>query len=423
MAMHHPYAGRRVSHNALMIVQSDDPVEPARVRRAFDRLAESCPWPSSRLRRGFPWGALQWVASRGAGLDPPQMREVAVTSAAALHRVLEDELNSAIDPRREPPFRLLIVDGGPACRPGRGFLVLTWFHALMDPRGGQNLLGHLVGLDPDGDGRFPHGATRAFAAARESRSLRERARLGRRTLDYMRTLTTVSPVSPGTGLTAFGRASFWQGAFVRPGAATGDTRATRDVCWRLALVGSAMSDLWQKRGLPDVPFLVPISVDLRPKGEEGVAIGNWLAFHFARFKPSETADVGALARTLRVQMADAVRDGQIDANAVGMEFLRYRPLWMMPRSLPGGPSGDAFSFNFADVGAPPASLSTVFGRRVVNMYHAPAVLPRPGIGIFFNQFAARHNLVISWVEGAMTEDDVAQIAEVVRQGMGWIEAP
>src|SRR5262249_25622157 len=169
-------------------------------------------------------------------------------------------------------------------------------------------------LDLDGDGRLPRGASPACAAASDPRSLRERARLGRRTLDYMRALTSVPSVSPGTGLTAFGRARFWHGAFVPRDASGGDTGSARDIYWRLALVGKAMSALWQKRGLPDVPFLVPISVDLRPKGEEGAAVGNWLAFHFARFAPSETADVASLARSLRVQMVDAVRDGQIDAN-------------------------------------------------------------------------------------------------------------
>jgi len=51
-----------------------------------------------------------------------------------------------------------------------------------------------------------------------------------------------------------------------------------------------------------------------------------LAFHFARFRPSETADLAGLTLTLRRQMVEALRDGQIDANAVAMEFLTYRPL-------------------------------------------------------------------------------------------------
>src|SRR5262249_38379786 len=148
-------------------------------------------------------------------------------------------------------------------------------------------------------------------------------------------------------VTTFGRARFWRSAFLPRNGLAGDTRVTRDMCWRLALVGKAMSALLEKRGLPDVPLLVPTAVDLRPKGEAGAVIGNWLAFHFARFAPSETADVASLARSLRLHMADALREGQIDANAVGMEFLRYRPLWMMVRSLPGGPDREVFSFNFA----------------------------------------------------------------------------
>ena len=237
----------------------------------------------------------------------------------------------------------------------------------------------------------------------------------------MRALTPVPPVSPGTGLTVPGRARFRQASFVERDPRARDDRATREICWRLALVGKAMAGLWQQRRLPDVPFLVPVSVDLRPKGEPGATFGNQLAFHFARFTPSQTADVAGLTGALRQQMVEALRDGQIEANRVAMEFLKYRPLSMMLGKLPGTAGRETFSFNCADIAEFPPALTSLFGRRVVNAYHAPAVLPRPGIGVFFNRCATRNNLVISWVDGAVTTEEVARILEVVREGMGWVE--
>ena len=423
MAMHRLWKGKGVSNNTLLVVQCDGPITPERVRRALDRFLDFCPWPAARVRRPFPWGELHWAAGPRAALAPPPLRHRSVASDEELHEALEAELNAAIDPRRDPPLRVQIVDCGTEPARAYGYLIFTWFHPLMDPRGGQNLLMHLAHLDQDGNQAPWDGAPPAFLPDPERRPLKERGRLARRSVDYMRTLMPVSPVSPGTGLTAPGRVRFRQESFVERDPLARSERITREISWRLALVGKAMAGLWERRGLPDIPFLVPISVNLRPKGDPGPTFGNILAFHFARFKPSETADVTGLARALRRQMADAVRDGQIEANAAAMEFLRYRPLSRMLGELPGTSGRETFSFNCADIMDFPAALESLFGRRVVNAYHAPAVLPRPGIGVFFNRCATRNNLVISWIEGAVSEEEVTRIAEVVCEGMGWTRVP
>jgi hypothetical protein len=413
-AMPSLWKGARVSNNTLLVVQCEGPIAPARVGRALDRFLDHCPWPAARLRRPRPWGQLHWAAGPRAALVPPPVRLRSGAAPNELHTELETELNAAIDPRRAPPLRLLIADAT---------LVLTWFHPLMDPHGGQNLLMHLAHLD-EHETEVPwNGTPPPFVGDADPRSLRERGRLARQSVAYMRTLTAVPPVSPGTGLTAPGPVCFRQESFVDGDAQAGGERLTREICWRLALVGRAMAGLWDRRGLPDVPFLVPVSVDLRPKGEPGPTFGNQLAFHFARFKPSETGDVAALAGALRRQMVDAVRDGQIEANAAAMEFLKYRPLSMMLGKLPGTAGRETFSFNCADLPVFPPALASLFGRRVVNAYHVPAVLPRPGIGVFFNRCAARNNLVVSWVEGAVRGEEAARIVEVVRQGMGWVGVP
>jgi hypothetical protein len=417
MAMHWPWKGSGRSNNALLVIQCDGPISPDRIGRALARFLDVCPWPASRLRR-FPWGKLHWAAGRRDAHARPPVRHCVVATPDAFHEKLEAELNDAIDPRRDPPLRFLVVDQAQTDQ-ARGWLVLTWFHPLMDPRGAQNLVAHLSRLDPNG-GHRPLGARPPeFARAPDPRPLRERGRLARRSLEYMRTLAPVPPVSPGTGRGPFGSARFRQHSFLERDGDSDSRRAKREISWRLAVVGKAMAELFERRGLPDTPFLLPISADLRPRGDAGPVFGNMLAFHFARFRPSETADVPALARALRRQMADAVRDGQIEANQAAMDFLQYRPVSRMLRALPWASSGEIFSFNCADIVDFPAMSDGCFGRRIVNAYHVPAILPRPGIGVFFNRCAGANNLVVSWVDGAVDEEEVTRIVEVVREDMGW----
>ena len=401
------------SSNAVLVVHCDGPVCPDRLTRSLDRFLQYCPWPAARLRRPFPWGKLHWAASRGTGVGPPPVRFRPVATAEELQQAVDAELNTGIDPRRDPPLRFLTLEGAPE-RPGGGVLVMTWFHPFMDPRGAQNLLCHLAHLDRHASEAPWGGTVPVFVRAADPRSFRERGRLARKSLEYMRTLPrtlAVSPATPPGGRVCFRQVSFAEGD---------SARATQEIWWRLAVVGKAMRRLWEQRNLPDVPFLLPIAVDLRPKGEPGPTFGNMLAFHFARFRPSDAADVPRLASALRGQLADAVRGGQIEANDVAMDFLQYRPLSFVRRAV-RRTGGQTFSFNCADVMDFPAALDRCFGRRVVNAYHIPAVPPRPGIGVFFNRCAGRSNLVVAWIDGVVTSDDVTRIVDVVREGMGWTE--
>jgi hypothetical protein len=421
MALGSTGQGDAASSNALLVVHCDGPLAPERVRRSLERLLDFCPWPAARLRRPFPWGKLHWAAGRRTALAPPPVGRRVVATPEAFHQALDAELNAAIDPRREPPLRFLILDLAPDTAGASSVLVMTWFHPLMDPRGAQNLLRHLSVLD-NHVGDSPWGtAVPAFAPNPDARPLRERGRLARKSVEYMRSVSRMPSASPRVGRN--GPVRFRQESFVDRDPAVSQDRATREICWRLAVVGKALREVWARRGLPDVPVLLPIAVDLRPKGEPGPTFGNMLAFHFARFQSSDTADISRLASALRSQMADAIRQGQIEANEVAMTFLQYRPLPMIRRAVRWISGGDTFSFNCADVTEFPVALARCFGRRVVNAYHVPAVPPRPGIGVFFNRCAGRNNLVVAWIDGVLSEDDVSRIVEIVREEMGWLGTP
>lgn len=420
MSMHARWRRTHPSHNTILVVDCDGPIPPARIQAALEKLLDVCPWPASRLRRPVPWGKLHWSAGPRASLSSPPVGCRSVASRGELHQALATELNASIDPTRQAPLRLVVIDHESEAGARQSVLVLTWFHPLMDPRGGERFLTNLALLDPEGGGAPGRDIPTGGEPKPDPRSLQERGRLARRNVAYMRSLDPGPLVSLGTGVASPGRVRFRQQRFRDP---TPQWRLTPEFFWRLALVGKAMAELWTRRRLPDRPLLIPISVDLRPKGDGASPFGNCLAFHFARFQPSETADLPGLAQALRQQMVDALRDGQIDASAVAMEFLAYRPLSMMLRDLPWIVNGETFSFNCADIADFPSTPETLFGRGVLNAYHVPVVLPKPGLGVFFNRCRSANNIVVSWVDGVVDEDDVTRILQVVRDGMGWVEAP
>jgi len=130
------WKGALPSHNTLLAVECDGPVPTERITRALDRFLDLCPWPAARLRRPFPWGELHWAAGTRASLARPPVRRATLAARDQLDRVLATELNTPIDPRREAPLRILTLDSEARGNGAGSFLVLTWFHPLMDARGG-----------------------------------------------------------------------------------------------------------------------------------------------------------------------------------------------------------------------------------------------------------------------------------------------
>ena len=169
MARHPLWKGVGLSSNTSLVVECDGAITPERVERALDRFLDVCPWPAARLRRPFPWGKLHWAALGRSELTRPPVRRGMVAARAEFARALARELDAPIDPRREPPVRVLLLDPAPGVTGLPSFLVLTWFHPFTDARGGQNLLAHLDHLDRHAGESPWNGAPPAFVTPPDDR--------------------------------------------------------------------------------------------------------------------------------------------------------------------------------------------------------------------------------------------------------------
>ncbi|MEM7260414.1 MAG: hypothetical protein AAF488_00385 [Planctomycetota bacterium] len=401
--------GRNLVH---LVVELDGAITIADLERGLGRLLQATPWPAATLRHGFPLFPPYWTASNPVH---PRVREFEVDAGdrSAVDRHLQARLDDPIDPRREAPIRFDVLR---ASETSRTTLVLTWFHPLMDPRGAENLIGYLDRLAAEEvNVVWPEGVP-DLAAPPLSTPWRDRLQQARSGKQYLDSFRETPPPTP-TGAEPGAKACFRLTRFVAPDS---PDRRHAEMTWRLAVVGRALGRVFRDR-LGDAPFVLPISVDLRKKGDAGPVFGNHLSLHFTRFTPTE--DPADTVRALRMEMIEAMKEGRHEATMAAIHLIRGLPVSLLAKRMASSTRGALASFHFADTGDYRGARPTFLGATVVNGYHIPTVTPRPGLGLFLNRHGDHENLVVSWRDGAVSADEVEALIADVGESLEWKRCP
>ena len=391
-------AGTR-PNNAVLVIECTGVLDGMRLERALDRLQPLAPFMAGRLERPFPWGRLRWTADEAT--RPPVVRR-RLASGETLEDAIDAVLNEPVDPRRAPPLRWHVLERSDG---EASWLALAWVHPLMDPRGAELLVAMLDAVDRGGEAGA-WAAARPIVPPEDTRPLRERGALARAARDTLQVLGREHVPSLARNGTAPGRVRHCR-RLVR-------SRA-RQLPQTLAAVGRAVAATAAARGLALTgPFVVPISVDRRLKGEPGPVFGNFLSFHFARLAPEQVDDPAATAAALRRDMAEAVRMNLVEGLWAGMNIIRYYPPRHLLRPLGGR---EIASFHCADTGDVRPPLATLLGVPVRSAYHAPCVHPHPGLGLFFTRLGELESVVAVWVDGVVTGDEIERLLDGVATGI------
>jgi hypothetical protein len=386
-------------NNAVLVLECAGRFDVDRVARAVGELRPLAPFMASRLERPFPWGRLRWAEAERK--SPPVTRR-RLSPGESLEDVVDGLLNERVNPRRDPPLRWIVVEGPDD---GTSWLVLAWVHPLMDPRGAELLVAMLDAVDRGGEAAA-WAAARPMTPPDDTTSSRARGALARRALTALQALARERPASVVP-----------EGA--RPGRVRHRRRVVRSRARQLpatlAAASSAVARLLERRGVrPEQPFVVPLSVDRRRKGEPGPVFGNFLSFHFARIEPEATTDRAGVVAAVRRDMADAVRTDFVEGLWAGMNFIRYYPPRHLLRPLGGR---ELASFHCADTGDVRPPLPSLMGAAVRSAYHAPCVHPHPGLGLFFARVGEIESTVAVWVDGVLTVDEVERVLDDVGAGI------
>ena len=386
------------SHLSQLVLRLGPGFDLDRFRRVLADVVEANPILRAPIRRDVGLGppSYRLDCARRAASPPLEIREA---DAPALPELFQRRLNEARSGRRGELLRVDVVRHGEG-RIGTD-LAFTWLHMLFDGHGSERFVAFLeaCGTEMCQPGDVPD-ADRPGAAPeiRLPQSLRERGAMATAWQHWMAGLSASSVRSPAGPLRRVRQdLTYDLFSFSPEETARISERASAlagfltPMLFYLAAAIRAHHVVMRKRGAEPESYVVPLPVNLRPKGAEGGIFRTRVSMIWFQVRSTLVDDLQALLDQLKEQRRRSIRDHQIENGFAAMDFARFAPTRVYTRMARRALRGELCSFFFAYTDQFCLGLDRFFGAPLQNGFHAPAVPPSPGSGLVLSLRAGRLN--------------------------------
>jgi hypothetical protein len=175
----------------------------------------------------------------------------------------------------------------------------------------------------------------------------------------------------------------------------------------VAVAMRAHDAVLRARGATPESYVVPLPVDLRPKGGEGGVFRTRVSMIWLQVRAERVPDLGALLADLKEVRRRAIRERQVENGVAAMDFALRAPARLYARMTRRPLRGELCSFFFGYTAAFCEGLERFFGAPVLDGFHAPSVPPSPGSGLVFSLFGPRLNVTHVRQRGVASEPELA----------------
>jgi hypothetical protein len=187
----------------------------------------------------------------------------------------------------------------------------------------------------------------------------------------------------------------------------------------LSVIIQCMHELFATKQETGSSYLIPVTLDLRAnKDPLQEMFFNYVSYLFYQVPIGEVADRKGLIALLKQQMYDQVKSGFPKDLAEASLLTRIAPLPLLGRLLHLPMKGKMATFAFSHLGKSSYQHPMFMGRKVTELFHMPRVPVPPGLGFFSNYYNSRLNLVISYLDGLLCDDEVQMLDQQIRAGFG-----
>jgi len=187
----------------------------------------------------------------------------------------------------------------------------------------------------------------------------------------------------------------------------------------LAVIIQGMHELFRSRNGSGSSYLIPVTMDLRPgKDPLQEVFFNYVSYLFYQVPAREANDRAGLIALLKQQMYDQVKSGFPRDLAEASLLTRIAPLPVLGKLLHLPLKGKMATFAFSHLGKSAYQHPAFMGKPIENLFHMPRVPVPPGLGFFSNYYNKRLNVVISYLNGLLTDPELDLLERGLRERFG-----
>ncbi len=406
------------SHASQLVLRLGPGLDVEALRDTIARVARDTPIVRSSIRRPGLLGAPVYDLTRAAhnpmpplriheGARPSDPKELPASFAAAM--------NEPFNGKRGELLRFDLVRYGD----GSADLAVTWLHMLLDGTGSEKFVEALA--EVGAGSRAAIGLEVGPETPETILSARDRGQKAREWQGFLQSFADRPPSSPAGPrrrvvqevdyrLHAFGAG---ETAFVVE-AAKAKAGFLTPVMYYMAAAVRAHHRMFERRGTIPQSYVVPLPVNIRPKGQEGAIFRTHVSMLWFQLMPDAVETFDTALEEIKRQRRQSIRNGLVDSGVHAIEFARFVPADLFAAMVRRTFQGELCSFFFAFTGDFLPAVQSFFGAEVRNGFHVPAVPPSPGSCAAMSIHQGRLNLTHVYQKGAVTEQEVERFGEDMR---------
>jgi hypothetical protein len=403
------------SHLAQVVLRLGPGFDAEAFRAVLADAARANPILRAPIRRTLGVGTPTYRldAARDDGWPAFTLHPAMPGSAPPIPPLFFERLNEVRSARRGELLRVDAVPRG-GDQPGTD-LAFTWLHMLLDGSGSERFVQFLEArrrgtapavppadrADTPPEVALPASARQRGAMAMTwQRGMQELGTLGVRSLagparDVQQALVyDVHSFSAEESAGILARAASLAG-FLTP------------MLFYVAAAIRAHDAVLRARGSVPESYVVPLPVDLRPKGGEGGVFRTRVSMIWLQVRADRVHDLALLLADLKEVRRRAIREHQVENGVAAMDYALRAPARLYAHMTRRALRGELCSFFFGYTASFCDGLDEFFGARLLDGFHAPSVPPSPGSGVVFSLCGTHLNVSHVRQQGVLSEAELA----------------